>query len=222
MSEMWRDKYEKEQQGQKILEHLDVLFEAATLNYTNDDKKMVEWLVGEELEDNGDMVSRIAFANWASKTKFLIEKPLVDADELYKKSIFSNENECVAYTLHVSDILQRNLNFGSVVDKSDGIEYIQIEVYVDGRIAFLYYGYPSYAEDYESITEEEDIDDVGVVMNNLELLGAECTEQGPETHAVLEKFIYDEMGFGYWLDDFKKSLEMNMDDFVRQCSENEH
>jgi hypothetical protein len=219
MSEMWRGNHEKETQNSRLLENLEVLFEAAALNYMNDDKKMVEWLIGEELVETGDKVSRVAFANWASKKKFLIEKPLQDADDNYKKSLFVDESGSVAYMIYITDILQRDLCVGTFIDESDCVECIQVEIYTDGRIAFIYYGTPANTTDSES-TEEESSEET-ITMNGLELIGAECTEQGPEAHATLEKYIYNELGFGYWLDEFKKTLDLNIDDFVKQCSEND-
>lgn len=219
MSEMWRGNHEKETQSSRLLENLDVLFEAAALSYTNDDKKMVEWLIGEELEDAGDKVSRVAFANWASKKKFLIEKPLQGADDNYKKSLFVDENGSVAYMIYVTDILQRDMRIGTFIDESDYVECLQVEIYTDGRIAFIYYGAPANTSDSDDYEEENSQETI--TLNGLELLGAECTEQGPETHATLEKYIYDELGFGYWLDEFKKSLDSNIDDFVKQCTEND-
>lgn len=230
--EVWREDYERYKYG--LLDDLDILFEAATLNYLNNEQKMADWLHGERVGDSGDRVLRVAFANWASKRKILIEKPIDGAHDNYVKSIFANEHENIAFSIYITDILQRDLVVGRDFDDTDSIECLQVEIYKDGRIALLYFGhrdeYQQFDSDEDMLTDDEDdIDDDEdaeeentLVLNGLMLLGIEYSEQGSTTHQNLEKLVRHELDFDYWVDDFRNSLHSMMDGYTQQFSENEN
>lgn len=224
--EVWREDYEQFKYG--LLDDLDILFEAATLNYLNNDKKMADWLHGERVGDMGDRVLRVAFANWASKRKILIEKPIDGADDNYAKSIFANERENIAFCIYITDILQRDLVVGGDFDDTDSIECLQLEIYKDGRIALLYFGHrddsPIVADEDALADEEDDEDEVEIefTQHGMSLLGIEYSEQGSITHQGLEKIIRTELDFDYWVDDFRDSLHNMMDGYTKQFSENEN
>lgn len=226
--EVWRDDFESYKYG--LIDNLDILFEAAALNYLNNEQKMVDWLHGYIVPDSGDRVLRVAFANWSSKRKILIEKPIDGASDNYLKSIFANEKENLAFSIYITDILQRNLLVEKDFDDTDSVECLQLEIYKDGRIALLYFGNKEnnnpeideeFFEDDEANLVDQDQETV-VMFNDLFLLGIEYSEQSAATHQSLEKIIRYELDFDYWVDDFRKSLHSMMDGYAEQFSDNEN
>lgn len=219
MSEIWREDHESYRNN--LLDKLDVLFEAATLNYINNDKQMVEWLHG-ELDDETDCNAiRVYFANWASKRKVLVEKPLSGAEEGYSKSLFADEKEDIVFMVYLSDLFERDLAKDFHLEDCGRVSCLQFEVYKDGRIAMMYFGKAAEKSIDEDDEDYDDEDEVVVLMNGMELLGVECSEQGFEVHSHLSEIIVNELGFDYWVDDFRNNLNKLMDGYVKNCSENE-
>lgn len=232
MREEWREEYEKNRL--QILDELDTVFEAASLGYLNDEVQMTDGLYGKMMEDYGDGVLRLSFANWHSKSRIVIEKPLDSASENYRKSIFSDELKRVAFNFYIFDLLQENIDIDDDnIDLDGDVEFLEIEIYDDAKLALIYLGRPyEYAseydnsneiegeeyddnEDYELDSDEETFDSLTSNRRDKStiILGAEFSEQGMKTHNKIRNIIRGQLGLDFWAGNFNTSLNQTIEDF---------
>lgn len=236
MREEWREDYERDRL--QLLEEIDTVFEAASLGYLTDEVQMVEGLYGKMMDDYGDGVLRLSFANWHSKSRIVIEKPLDAAPEAHKKSIFSDESKEIAFNFYIFDLLQENIAVeDSSLDLDGDVEFLQIEIYNDAKLALVYLGKP-----YDFITNNRSEDSEDVDLNNQDdeyydddeeeegeymampegfsekstiVLGAEFSEQGMKMHNKIRHIIRGQLGLDFWADNFSNSLSQTIDDYTQ-------
>lgn len=229
MREEWHEHYEKDRL--QLLEELDTVFEAASLGYLDDEVQMTDGLYGKMMNDYGDGVLRITFANWHSKSRIVIEKPLEASSDNFKKSIFTDESKRVAFNFYIFDLLQENIDVDDQELDLDGdVEFMQAEIYDDAKLALMYLGKPY---DFDSDTsndsgddysdDEEDYDDdyeedehsghVSYPEKSVIVLGAIFSEQGMKTHNKIRHMIRGQLGLDFWTSNFNNSLSQSIDDF---------
>lgn len=219
MSEMWRESYEH--QNSQLLDDLDTLFEAASLRYLDNEAQMADGLFGKPIRDHEDSVMRVTFANWHTKSRIVVEKPLEGAGEAFTRSMFSDEKSNIVFTLYIFDLLQEDLEVPSSAEIGGDVEYLHIEVYDDSRVTLMYFGRPEYVE--EDDDEVEILPNVSVVTSvGAALLGVDCSEEGSVMHTKIHELIRSELGLEYWKYEYKNSLNASMDVLVRYCTENEN
>jgi len=235
MREEWREDYERDRL--QLLEEIDTVFEAASLGYLNDEVQMTEGLYGKMMDDYGDGVLRLSFANWHSKSRIVIEKPLAAAPEAHKKSIFSDESKEIAFNFYIFDLLQENIAVDdSSLDLDGDVEFLQIEIYNDAKLALIYLGrpydfvtnnrneddeedsYDNQSGEYDEDNEEEDEYmpmPEGFPEKSTIVLGAEFSEQGMKMHNKIRHIIRGQLGIDFWAHNFSNSLSQTIDDYTQ-------
>lgn len=237
MSEVWKDS--NENQNGQLLDDLDTLFEAASLEYLKDEAQMFDGFYGKAVRNYDDNVLRVVFANWYSKSRIIVEKPLEGSGDSYTKSIFSDEKSRIAFSIYIFDLLNEDIEVSNAANVRGDVEYLQFEIYEDGRLALMYFGRPNYEigngeedaadgtleiYDYDEEEEEEEEAQVELYVINPEgatLLGVDYSEQGTDMHEMISQLIRTELGVEYWKDRFRSSLDTSLDYFAQHCSENE-
>lgn len=233
MSETWREPYEN--QNTQLLEELELLFDATHLGHLSDDQAFVDGIYGKVITGYDDNILRMTLANWHTKNRIVIEKPLPGAEESYTKSVFNNEDKPISFNIYLFDLLQESISIPESVGINGKVDYLNIEVYEDGRLALLYFGWPSENQDDENQDDEEgyyeDDDDnqevgdsdesLAAPINGVPLLGVDYSEQGLAVHSKIVDFIRAELGVDLWQDKYRESLESSIDEISKYCSEND-
>jgi len=235
MSETWHESFEN--QNTQLLEELETLFEAVYLGHLSDERSFADGLYGKAITGYDDNVLRMTLANWHTKSRIVVEKPLSGAQESFTKSLFNDEDKPISFNIYLFDLLQDNFHIPESACIDGKVDYLNIEVYEDGRLALLYFGWPNENQDdeedqeddenyYEEDHEEEQGDLGGAASshtqtNSVPLLGVDYSEQGIAVHSKIVDFIRTELGVYLWQDKYRESLESSIDEISRYCSEND-
>lgn len=234
MSETWHEPYEN--QNTQLLEELETLFDATYLGQLSDDRAFVDGIYGKVITGYDDNALRMTLANWHTKSRIVVEKPLPGAGESLTKSLFADEHKSISFNIYIFDLLQENIKISESACIDGKVDYLNIEVYEDGRLALLYFGWPSenqnddeYEGDDESYYEDDDEGqgtgesevNSATSTNVVPLLGVDYSEQGVAVHSQIVEFIRAELGIDLWQDKYRESLESSIDEISKYCSEND-